>query len=87
MNHKTIAQSITFHGIGIHSGQEITMTCNPSINGTITVTNTKDNATLTLALDTLAESHHRATVFQNDKTYLSTPEHFYPPVLHIKLRV
>ena len=76
MNHKTISESITFHGIGIHSGQEITMTCNPSTDGTITVTNTKDNASLILDLDTLAESHHRATVFQNNKTYLSTPEHF-----------
>tara|TARA_B100000427_G_scaffold65888_1_gene52402 strand:+ start:1728 stop:2552 length:825 start_codon:yes stop_codon:yes gene_type:complete len=77
MNHKTISQPIEFKGIGIHSGKEITMTCNPSTSGSITVINSKDNnTTLPLTLDTLAESHKRATLFKNKFTYLSTPEHF-----------
>jgi len=39
MNHKTISQPIEFKGIGIHSGKEIIMTCNPCTSGTITVIN------------------------------------------------
>ena len=77
MNHQTLNRSITIKGIGIHSGESITMTCHPSDTGNISITNIKDKTPpLTLNLSTLAQTHHRATEFKNDTSKITTTEHF-----------
>ncbi|RAP25953.1 UDP-3-O-[3-hydroxymyristoyl] N-acetylglucosamine deacetylase [Candidatus Marinamargulisbacteria bacterium SCGC AG-333-B06] len=77
MNHQTLSRSITIKGIGIHSGKSITMTCHPSNNKVIKITNIKEKTpSLTLSLNTLAKTHTRATQFQNSTSSITTTEHF-----------
>ena len=77
MNHQTLANSITLTGIGIHSGETITMTCHPSTEGIISISNIKEKTPpLILSLSNLAQTHNRATKFQNETATITTTEHF-----------
>ena len=77
MIHQTLATSITIKGIGIHSGEIITMTCHPSDKGIISISNIKEKTpTLELTIENLAQTHNRATQFKNETANITTTEHF-----------
>ena len=77
MIHQTLATSITIKGIGIHSGEIITMTCHPSDKGIISITNIKEKTpTLELTIKNLAQNHNRATQFKYKTSNITTTEHF-----------
>lgn len=77
MNQHTIKQSVTVKGIGLHTGQEVTMTFRPAEAGhgiKFQRTDLKDKpcikADVSLVVSTL-----RGTTIQQDNAYVSTVEH------------
>jgi UDP-3-O-[3-hydroxymyristoyl] N-acetylglucosamine deacetylase len=77
MTHKTIKEKITFVGIGIHSGNPVTMTIHPSSKNQIIFYNLNNpSKKLVVAPKNCSAIHNRATYLKNNTMTIQTPEHF-----------
>ena len=71
----TIAKPFTLSGIGIHSGQPVTITFKPATSGGISFIRTDLNNTLVSARPENLIFSDRSTVLATDNVKISTPEH------------
>ncbi len=72
---KTFKQPLSFDGIGIHSGQPVSLKCLPSDDlskGLYAIRTDHDNAELALS-PTHFSSTKRASILSNDRTEIQTP--------------
>lgn len=73
----TLKNACSFEGLGIHSGQHVTLHCRPSYDqdkGIFIRRSDQEGATLRLCSEHYVQSH-RASCFDNGKTRFQTPEH------------
>lgn len=74
---KTLAKTIEFSGIGIHSGKTVCLRCIPSDDlnkGLYVVRTDQDNQELRICVENFSNTH-RASIFSNGMTEFHTPEH------------
>ena len=75
MNHYTLSKSCNISGIGIHSGNPVTLTFKPSSSGTICFYHTPSGKSIQVGPDQAAENHLRSTQLSSNGIIINTPEH------------
>ncbi|MBT6121402.1 hypothetical protein HOH45_08075 [bacterium] len=80
-------QSVTFRGVGIHSGRPVTLTIHPSKLGSGIVFERKDKSgyQIPLTIDTL-HTANRSTIIRKGDVIIQTPEHFLSALYGLEIR-
>ncbi len=70
----TLKNKVVFEGVGIHSGQDVTMTVKPSAHNGITFI--LNNQSIKVNTSSIGANHTRSTTLTNGHAIIQTPEHF-----------